>query len=225
MGKDGKQHTVWVNPNKPQQSQKQLRKLEAEQRHTQSTRDKLKNKKQKRDEESAKKEKTVAGKVGKWKKQQEAQYDQGKGGSLLKKKMKGVVTSLKNEVKEWKHAGVGIKKLVSGDKLEKHEIRAIKSVATHVAIMVAIGVVSHGAAALAAKHIVVGYLEHAGITRLGHAPLFAKAEGAAGEADITDEEAEVMMKRLVAGMSDYLIQEGKNGDNTGQANEQNEQEG
>lgn len=156
------------------------------------------------------------------KKKQEASYDKHEGASLFKKKMKGIVKNIKAEVQEWKSAGVGIKKLVtkSGD-LTDHEKKAIKTVAIHAAIVVASSLLTAGGAGVLAlgKSIALGYLEHAGILKIGHALAFAKAED---EGDHEEHEAEHYIERMIMSMSNYMEKEA-NGDNDSKESQQKKQ--
>lgn len=177
--------------------------------------------------------KKVKEKISEVKEKQEAKYDAHEGASLLRKKMNGVVKGVKNEIKEWKDASSGVKKLVTGGELTDHEKHAMKTVAIHVGIVVAMAITggTGGATTLAAKaatlgtKIGLGYLEHAGIMNIGHALAFAKAEGEDDDAakddkkpdtkakgkeeEMDDDIAEHYMQRMVLSMSNYMEKQGK----------------
>jgi len=125
----------------------------------------------------------------------------------MKKKGKGILKGLKEEVHEWKEAGSGIKKLATGMQMNDHEKKAIRDVAIHMGMVVAMATMGGDAgesaiaakAALMAKKVGLGYLEHAGILRAGHALLFAKAIS-----QLDDEEAEHYLERMQHSMTKYM---------------------
>ena len=137
---------------------------------------------------------------------------------FLKRKMKGIVKGVKHEVEEWKAAGHGISKFAKGEKLTSHEKKAIRDVAIHMGIVVAIaasggsaaGATFGAKAAAIGGKIGLGYLEHAGLMRAGHALLFAKGENEvydilkAIEESANDDEAEHNIERLVMSMANYI---------------------
>lgn len=170
-----------------------------------------------------------------WVEKQKAQYDeendsstsadatedeQRKGiANFLKKKGKAIVKGIKHEIHEWREAGHGIAKFAKGEKLTSHEKKAIRDVAIHMGIVVALaasgGTGAAGAtlgskAAMLGGKIAFGYLEHAGLMRAGHALLFGKGESEvldilkAIEDSKTDEEAEHNIERLLMSMADYV---------------------
>lgn len=54
--------------------------------------------------------------------------------NFIKTKVKGISTAVKNEVKNWKEAASGVKKIFRKEKLSDKERKAIKDVAKHVAL-------------------------------------------------------------------------------------------
>lgn len=134
-------------------------------------------------------------------------YDTSKAGSLMKRKAKAIVKSIKNEVKEWKEAGSGLKKFFTGEKPTKHEIQAIKAIAIHTAIVTGIAVVGSASITAFATNLGLGYLEHTGILRIGHALLFAKADFEAGK--ISESDYDKHLERFVKEMGEYMEQQNK----------------
>lgn len=147
-------------------------------------------------------------KIKNYHKKQVDQYDHKEGASLLRKKLNGIVQGVKKEVHEWKEAGSGLGKFVSGKKMTEHEAKAIRTVALHVALVVAMS--ATGGKALAAKvlakKLAAGYLEHAGLMRISHALAFSKAE----EGSSDDAMHEHYIERLVLSMANYMEKEAKN---------------
>jgi len=121
--------------------------------------------------------------------------------NLLIKKKDGIIKALKEEVHEFKEAGSGLKKFFNGetDKMTSHEKKAIKTISIHLGIVIGsmaltgglAGAASKGIGALG-KGIVAHYLEHAGLTKIGHVLAFAKAEG-----ELTDEEIDKILSHLI----------------------------
>lgn len=122
---------------------------------------------------------------------------------VIKKKTKGIIKVLKHEVEEIKTAGVGIKKLVSGKKLDEHEKKAVKNVAKELALTVGMIVATGGAGHLAhgvgkaSAGIVMHYFQHTGLKAVAKSLAFAKAEG---EEDDTDE----ILTKLIEGLCEYI---------------------
>lgn len=119
----------------------------------------------------------------------------------LAKKRDGIIHAVKDEIKEFKEAGTGLKKFFSGnkDQITDHEKKAIKTISIHLGVVIGsmaltgglAGAASKGLAALT-KGIVAHYFEHAGLMRLGHVLAFAKAEDA-----LTDEELDEVLGKLI----------------------------
>ena len=129
------------------------------------------------------------------------------GASFLRKKAQGLVQGIKHEITEWKTAGTGVRKFMNGQQLTDEEKKAIRTVAIHTGIVVALaaagGAAGSSAATAAAtmgKKIGLGYLEHAGIMRAGHAMLFAKSESN----DDSDAEIEAHLQQFIEEFADYL---------------------
>lgn len=121
--------------------------------------------------------------------------------NFLIKKKDGIIKALKEEVHEFKEAGSGLKKFFSDktDEMTSHEKKAIKTISIHLGIVIGsmaltgglAGAASKGIGALG-KGIVAHYLEHAGLTKIGHVLAFAKAEG-----ELTDEEIDKILGHLI----------------------------
>lgn len=156
----------------------------------------------------------IGEKIGKWKERQQQKYvdeadhdkyEEGEHspktiGSILQKKAKGVVKALKHEVHEWKEAGKGWKKVFTGQKPTKAEGKAMLSTAIHAAFVA--GTAMYGAHTVGAFAVkaAIGFLEHTGVMAGGHALLFAKAE----EGEMTDEEYNEILEKMVTEMGQYL---------------------
>lgn len=232
----GVKRMVWVDPNKDKPKQKREKKQEDEPKERTPKQEEDGGQKSKVSEEDRKafeitdKDKgmfsKMADSVKGWVDKQKQEYDedgdgevsQKEAGNFLKRKMKGIVKSVKNEVEEWKAAGHGIAKFAKGEKLTSHEKKAIRDVAIHMGIVVAIaasggsaaGATFGAKAAAIGGKIGLGYLEHAGLMRAGHALLFSKGENEvydilkAIEESANDDEAEHNIERLVMSMANYI---------------------
>ena len=266
MGKDGKQHTVWVKPDgtpagkqrpaaqqpQPQQRQPaqkpQLKEKQQKQEGVKDTAGKVgepaKNKMSKMETNL---KLTLAGvadamedklsgateKVKNWAEKQRSFYDGDdaeskkidaemskklggemeklsitkKTADLVKKKAKGLVKGMKDEVHEWKEAGIGLTKLAKGKEINDHEKKAIKAVAIHTALVVGsmamTGGLSGGAAAIA-KGLGIHFAEHSLLVRGAHALAFAKA---VEEGD--DKAAEEALEAMVNEFAEFIQTHGK----------------
>lgn len=129
---------------------------------------------------------------------------------FLKKKTKGILKGVKDEVHEYKEFGSGMKKFFTGkkDEITKHEKKAMITVGVHMGIMIGgmamtgglSGLASKGVAALS-KGLAIHWLEHAGITRLGHALAFAKGEE---NEEIGDKELDKYLKQMLDEMLKHI---------------------
>lgn len=132
--------------------------------------------------------------------------------NMIKDKAKGIVKLATHEVKEWKEAGVGIGKLMSGQKISEKEKKAVLTMTKHLAITVGTialtggaGHLIHAGLAGASKAIFVHYLEHAGVTALGKALVFASEEDELGK--LTKIDPEKALESLLNGFADYVENE------------------
>lgn len=129
---------------------------------------------------------------------------------FLKKKGKGILAGVKDEIHEYKEASSGMKKFFTGkkDEITKHEKKALMTVGIHMGIMIGgmamTGGLSHlvsaGAGAMS-KGLAIHWLEHAGITRIGHALAFAKAEDSE---TISDKELDKYLKQMFESMIEHI---------------------
>lgn len=127
---------------------------------------------------------------------------------FLNKKRDGITKALKEEVHELQAAGSGLKKFFSGktSEISSQEKKAIKTISIHLGIVIGsmaltgglTGAASKGIGALG-KGIVSHYLEHAGLTKIGHVLAFAKAEEL-----LTDEEIDKILNQLIDEMLKHI---------------------
>lgn len=255
MGKDGKQHTVWVNPDgtpaskpkgegKPQPNKRQAAKDKPQPKQKQEGASEGKGKMGKMESNvrltlagvaDAMEDKISEAKasVKNWAEKQEAFYrgdtskeneidDQmsehlggefeklsitKKTAELVKKKAKGLVKGLKEEVHEWKEAGIGLGKLAQGKKISDHEKKAIKDVAIHTALVVASTAVTGGlagGAAAIAQGLGIHFVEHSLLVQGAKALAFAKA---VEEGD--DAAAEKALEEMIIQYADFISKHAK----------------
>lgn len=128
--------------------------------------------------------------------------------NFLAKKKDGIIHALKDEVKEFKEAGHGLKKFFSGNKADitDHEKKAMKTIAIHLGIVVGSMALTGGLSGLASKGIgalgkgiAAHYLEHSGIMRLGHVLAFAKSDE-----ELSEEELNEIYGRLLDDLLQYI---------------------
>lgn len=157
-------------------------------------------------------ERKIGDRLKDWVRNQEDQFNEQdpdkeaarKSKNLLRRKVDGVVKALKHEVDEWKTSGEAVGKVFKGQKLSRHEKKAVRSCVLHAAFVAGTAAIGAGGAASFAKKVGVGFLEHTGILRGGQAMLFAKAEE--GEEDpFADPERN--LKYLIMMLAQYLEEE------------------
>lgn len=106
----------------------------------------------------------------------------------IKSKTKGFAKAMKEEVKEWKTAVSAVKKIAKREELDHHDKKALKVVATHMAInaglLAATGGLSASLSAIPA--FATHALEHSLVVNLGRAAAFASVSK--DVADMTDDE-------------------------------------
>ncbi len=128
----------------------------------------------------------------------------------LSKKKDGIIKQLMHEKHTFQGAGSGLKKFFTGNKGEitSSEKKAMKTIGIHLGIVVGSMALTGGLGGLATKGIgalgkgiAMHYLEHQGITSLGHVLAFAKAEG---EEELSDAELEKYIGMLVDGLLEHI---------------------
>lgn len=134
---------------------------------------------------------------------------------FLRGKMKGLIKGFKHEIEHMKEAAVGLKKLVTGKKLNDHEKGALKKVGISLGLTIATmvatggtGIFAHGAGEFF-SHLGVHFVEHAALETTGLAMIFAKGDApedgvpsdeendAAAKDVFTDENLEKIMNAFV----------------------------
>jgi hypothetical protein len=227
-GKDGKKHVVWVNANgKPSKKQRD-KKVEATPTPRESKVSDMKLRLAGVADMMEDTSKEIGSKVKDWKSKQEAFYSgdnekskeidaamskqlKGEFGKLsigqevsgiVRKKAKGFVKGIKEEVHEWKEAGGALVKLGKGQSVSKEEKKAIMKVAIHTAIVVGSTAVSGGlagGAAAVAKGLGIHFAEHNLLVQGARALAFAKAME---EGD--DKAAEEALEQMVMQYADFI---------------------
>jgi len=130
---------------------------------------------------------------------------------FLRKKTGHIISHLKKDAKEWKTAGVAMKKLATGKSLEHEDKHAMGAVAADIAAVTASLLLTGGAA-----HGIVAFVQHFGTHLAQEALLKAAVKGAAGAAAhhasikvlTTASDEEQMMQNAIKEMMDML----ENGD-------------
>jgi hypothetical protein len=132
---------------------------------------------------------------------------------FLRKKTSHIVSHLKHDVKEWKTAGIAMKKLATGKPLEHADKHAMGAVAADLAAVTASLMLTGGAA-----HGIIAFMHHFGAHLAQEALLKAAVKGAAGSAVhhasvrvlTTASDEDQMMQAAIKYMMDAL----ENGDLT-----------
>ena len=98
-------------------------------------------------------------------------------GAFLKKKASHVVSHIKHEGQEWKHAGHALKKLATGKGMDHSDKKALGSVAADISVTVASLMLTGGAA-----HGIIAFVHHFGSHLAQEMLIKAAVKGAAGHA-------------------------------------------
>lgn len=128
---------------------------------------------------------------------------------FFRRKAKGIISVLKEEVHETKEASIGISKFFTGKKLSEHEKKAIKTVGTHLALVIGSMAIGGGLSAGLAgvtKGLFLHYLEHTGIIGIARVALFASVDDEIGDKETFSPDR--ALEILLNDFADYI----ENGD-------------
>lgn len=84
------------------------------------------------------------------------------------KMAKNAINTVKHEVKEFKDAGTGVAALMQGKKMTSHQKKALKTVATHMAISVAAAALTASGPLAAAGMVGKGLVKHVAMKAVGN---------------------------------------------------------
>lgn len=140
--------------------------------------------------------------------------ERSKAAKFIRGKAKGIVKGLKHEIHHIKEAGVGLKKLATGKKLDRAEKKAMRKVGISLGLTVGSMLLTGGTSIFA--HGIGSFMSHLGIHFVEHSLLetgimalaFAKAVEdelkKEMEGDISDEQIEKLLTRVVESFADYM---------------------
>lgn len=115
--------------------------------------------------------------------------------TFVKDKAKGLLKSVKHEVKEWHLCATAVRDLTKGKKLDHHQKAALKTTAIHLGVTIA-SMAATGGLAHAAAHGLTTVLQHVGVHFLEHAALVTAGKVAAFAAE-DGEKDDALMHRLI----------------------------